>query len=99
MELELRVGPESESKVKAKSSHDNLGDDCLGNDIHIETGEQERNQNLERGIMLRGTTGRPRRRPRTRGRLEHWNLSQTVEGEIQLNKDNFELRKKRYAQS
>ncbi|GBP28843.1 hypothetical protein EVAR_24519_1 [Eumeta japonica] len=34
------------------------------------------------------------------GRLEHWNLSQTVEGEIQLNKDNFELRKKkRYAQS
>ncbi|GBP48008.1 hypothetical protein EVAR_83709_1 [Eumeta japonica] len=44
--------------------------------------------------MLRGTTGRPRSRPRTRGRLEHWNLSQTVEGEIQLNKDNFELRKK-----
>ncbi|GBP49661.1 hypothetical protein EVAR_33294_1 [Eumeta japonica] len=54
---------------------------------------------LEFSIMLRGTTGRPRRRPRTRGRLEHWNLSQTVEGEIQLNKDNFELRKKRYAQS
>ncbi|GBP72639.1 hypothetical protein EVAR_83149_1 [Eumeta japonica] len=29
------------------------------------------------------------------GGLEHWNLSQTVEGEIQLNKDNFELRKKK----